>query len=126
MDWLALIGGFLLFLLFLGGAHGLDRHAADRFGYRPFALPNLALMLLPHGILVAWALGLAWAPDLHEALVPLLAALGAAALGLMLAILIRRTSPGMALVATLLMLAGASVLLPSMFFRDLAESPPGS
>lgn len=126
MVWLALIGGFLLFLLVLGAAQALDRHAANRFGYRPLALPNLAFMLIPYGALAASVLGpsrLAGEP-LSPALDWVLGALGGAPLILMLAVLYRRTSPGVALAATGLMLIGGPVLLLSVLFRDLADSKP--
>jgi hypothetical protein len=125
--WLELIGGFLLFMALLGGAHALDRRALERYGYRPFALPNLAFMLIPHGVLLAWILGRA--PGAGLPLAPLLGwilvALGAGGLILMLAILLRRTSPGIALAAVVLMLAGAPVLLLSVLFRELSGAPLG-
>lgn len=127
MVWLTLILGFLLFMGLIGVAHAMDRHAADRYGYRPFALPNLAFMLIPHGALAASVLGpsrLSGVP-LSPALAWVLGVLGGAALILMLAVLYRRTSPGVALVAGGMMLIGAPVLLLSMLFRDLADSKPG-
>ena len=124
MVWVALIGGFAIFMGLLGSAHALDRRAAERYGYRPFALPNLAFMLIPHGVLAAWALGLRW--EAGEPLTPaLVGTLGGAALVFMLVVLYRRTSPGVALAAAGLMLLGAPVLLLSVLFRDLAESRPG-
>ena len=125
MSWLGLIGGFLLFMGLIGAAHALDRQTAERFGYRPFALPNLAFMLLPHGVLVAF--GIAWRQGGWDAPVPALA-LGAFALAALLfmgLILWRRTSIGVALAATGLMAVGAPILLVSMLFRELAESAPG-
>lgn len=128
MVWLELIGGFLVFLLFLALADRIDRRSEERFGYRPFALPNLAFMLIPHGVLVLRLLG----P--HEVVgisLPVvltwgLTLLGAAALSLMLLILYRRTDPPVALVAAGMMLMGAPILLLSMLFRDLAGSAPGA
>lgn len=125
MSWLGLIGGFLLFMGVIGVAHALDRQALERFGYRPFALPNLAFMLLPHGVLVAFVL--AWRQGSWAAPVPALA-LGAFALAALLfmgVILWRRTSAGVALAAIGLMVVGAPILLLSMLFRELAESVPG-
>jgi hypothetical protein len=121
MVWLKLIGGFLLFMGLIGAAHALDRYAGDRYGYRPVAPPNLAFMLIPHGILVAWAAGLIRAPGLGWAL----AVLGAGALSFMLVILQRRTSVFIAAAAAGLMLTAAPILLLSMLFSDLADSPPG-
>lgn len=121
MIWLWLLGGFLLFMGLIALAHTLDRHAAGRYGYRPLALPNLAFMLIPHGILAAWAAGYAPTPGLEWAL----GALGAWALIFMLAILTRRTSVWIALVAVGLMTIAAPLLLPSMAFRAAAEGPAG-
>jgi hypothetical protein len=121
MIWLWLLGGFLLFIGLIALAHTLDRHAAGRYGYRPLALPNLAFMLIPHGILAAWAAGYAPTPVLGWAL----GALGAWALIFMLAILTRRTSAWVALAAAGLMTIAAPVLLLSMVFRAAAEGPPG-
>lgn len=121
MVWLKLIGGFLLFVGLIGGAHALDRHAGDRYGYRPFALPNLAFMLLPHGVLAALAAGLMPAPGLGW----VLGALGVGALSFMLVVLHRRTNVVIASAATGLMLIAAPILLLSMLFRDLADAPPG-
>lgn len=120
MSWLWLLGGFLLFMGLIALAHALDRHAADRYGYRPLALPNLAFMLIPHGILAAWVVGYAPTPVLGWAL----GALGAWALIFMLAILMRRTSAWVALAAAGLMTIAAPVLLFSMVFRAAAEGRP--
>ncbi|MFY9975772.1 MAG: hypothetical protein WAK53_16055 [Chromatiaceae bacterium] len=125
MSWLGLIGGFLLFMGLIGVAHALDRQTAERFAYRPFAIPNLAFMLLPHGVLVAFVI--AWRQGAWDAPVPALA-LGAFALAALLfmgVILWRRTSMGIALAATGLMVVGAPILLLSTLFRELAESAPG-
>ncbi len=127
MVWLTLILGFLLFMGLISVAHALDRHAEERYGYRPFALPNLAFMLIPHGVLVAWAVG--WARDAWPPLTPglgwALGALAVAALILLLVVLQRRTSAGIAPVAVALMLLAVPVLLLSMLFRDLADAPSG-
>lgn len=127
MVWLALIGGLVLFMGLIGGAHALDRYAEERFGYRPFALPNLAFMLIPHGVLAAWAGGWSRAPwpPLTPALGWALVALGGAALVFMLIILRRRTSLGIAAVAAGLMLIAAPVLVLSVLFRELADLPRG-
>ncbi len=127
MVWLTLILGFLLFMGLIGVAHALDRHAEECYGYRPFALPNLAFMLIPHGVLVAWAVG--WArgawPPLTPGLGWALGALAVAALLFLLVVLQRRTSLGIALAGATLMLVAAPVLLLSMLFRDLADAPSG-
>jgi hypothetical protein len=125
MVWLGLIGGFALFMGLIGTAHALDGYTANRFGYRPFALPNLAFMLLPYGALVG--LAIAWRQGGWDApaLAPTLGALALAALIFMLVILWRRTRAWIALVAIGLMVIGAPILLLSMLFRDLAGSAPG-
>jgi predicted branched-subunit amino acid permease len=125
MVWLGLVAGFLLFMGLIGLAHALDRHAAERFGYRPFALPNLAFMLLPQGAVAATAAASAQgiSPGPVLAWVPFVFA--GAALVFMLTILWRRTSPWIAVAATGLMAVGAPVLLLSVLFRDLAGSTPG-
>jgi hypothetical protein len=125
MVWLGLFGGFLLFIGLIGLADALDRHAAERYGYRPFALPNLAFMLLPQGVLAATAAAsaqgitpgpvLAWVPFVFAG----------AALSFMLTVLWRRTSARIAVAATGLMAVGAPILLLSMLFRELAGSTPG-
>jgi hypothetical protein len=119
VTWLWLLGGFLLFMGLIGLAHALDRHAAARYGYRPLALPNLAFMLIPHGILAAWAGGYAPTPGLRWAL----GGLGAWALIFMLVVLTRRTSAWIALVAVGVMTIAAPLLLLSMVFRAVAEGP---
>ena len=127
MVWLMLILGFFLFMAVIGVAHAMDRHAEERYGYRPFALPNLALMLIPHGILVAWAVG--WGQDARPSLSPglvwALGALAVAALVFLLAVLQRRTSLGIALAGAGLMLVAAPVLVLSMLFRNLTDAPSG-
>lgn len=127
MVWLTLILGFLLFMGLIRVAYALDRHAEERYGYRPFALPNLAFMLIPHGVLVAWAVG--WGQDAWPPITPglrwALGVLAVAALIFLLAVLQRRTSLGIALAGAGLMLVAAPVLLLSILFRDLEDAPSG-
>ena len=130
MGWLWLAAAFLLFTALIGSAHALDRYCAGRFGYRPLALPNLAFMLIPHGLLLAACSGLSPRGDIFDGLAAppgaswILAGLAAGALIFMLVTLTRRTTAWIAVAATALMTAAASVLLFSVFFRDLAETPP--
>jgi hypothetical protein len=124
---LVLLGAFLAFMVALAAVHRLDRETGRRFGYRPLALPNLAFMLIPHGIAVAALaarasgtdpgayLGLPPGADWALGAVAILAAL------FMLWVLRGRTSLTIALGATAIMTAAASVLLLSMLFRELAE-----
>ncbi len=130
MDCLWIGAAFLLFMAVLGSAHALDRWCAGRYGYRPFGLPNLAFMLIPHGILAAAAASLGPAAaqpalGLPPVVAWLLAGLAAGALIFMHSILARRTNGWVATAATTLMTLAAPVLLFSVLFRELAEMPPG-
>jgi hypothetical protein len=131
MWWLGLIGAFLAFMAAIGAVYALDDLAARRYGYRPFAPPNLAFMLIPHGILLAWLAALAPSAAqtaLAELPVALLwggTVLGLLAVGFMALVLSVRTRPWIAALATCAMLAAASVLLFSFVFRDFARTPSG-
>lgn len=116
--WLWLIGAFALFGALLRGADALDAMAAARFGYRPFALPNVLFMAIPNALLL-----LAIRDEAAHTEI-LLALAGVASLALLL--LIRsRTNGWMALVGTLLLLLCAPVLAFSVLFRDLARVSGG-
>lgn len=43
---------FLLFMAMIRVIHGLNRYAAGRYGYEPFASPNAALMCIPSVLLL--------------------------------------------------------------------------
>lgn len=130
MGWLWIAAAFVLFTALIGSAHALDRYCSGRYGYRPLALPNLAFMLIPHGVLLAACSGPSPRGDLFHGLAAppgaswVLAGLAAGALIFMLATLTRRTTAWVAVAATALMTAAASVLLFSVFFRELAQTPP--
>ena len=118
----------------IGSMRAVDRFALGSYGYRPFALPNLAFMLIPHGILAAW-LGRTLTPVADAALSappgPALLQWGAAGLGALMAlglflILRGRTNAWIGLFAVGLMTGGASVLLLSALFLDLAQRGSGS
>ncbi len=114
--WLWLIGAFALFGALLRVAHALDAMAAARFGFRPFALPNVLFMAIPNGLLLFAIRDEAAHTEI------LLALAGVASLAFLL--LIRsRTNGWMALVGTLLLLLCAPVLVFSVLFRDLARCP---
>ena len=49
---LALGGAFLAFMALIGTVHAVDAWSLRRFGYAPFALVNVLLMLLPSGALL--------------------------------------------------------------------------
>ncbi|WP_295581552.1 hypothetical protein [uncultured Lamprocystis sp.] len=132
-DWLMLAVAFLVFMGLIITVQAVDRHAAGRFGYRPFALTNLAFMLIPHGLLAAWLI--TWWSTGHPAADAVVATRSAAlwapavlgtamAIGLFL-ILWRRTSAWIALFAVPVMAAGASVLLVSGLFGELARAGAG-
>jgi hypothetical protein len=129
-DWLTLAVAFLAFMGLIITVQAVDRHAAGRFGYRPFALPNLAFMLIPHGLFATWLI--TWSTGQPAADAVLLPAPSAAlwvpallaismAIGLFL-ILWRRTSAWIALFAVPVMAASASVLLVSGLFGELARA----
>lgn len=131
MGWLGLIGAFLAFMAAIGAVYALDDLAARRYGYRPFAPPNLAFMLIPHGVLLAWLVAQApGAADGALAGLPMAVVwggtgLGVLAVGFMGLVVVARTRVWIAVAATAAMLAGASVLLLSVLFRDFARAPSG-
>lgn len=129
MAWIWLVVGFLGFMIAISAVNAMDRHAESRWGYRPFAVPNLAFMLIPHGIAIAAITGLIGRTDSEARLpAPILwlgVVLGLAAVAAMLWIIRRRANTPVAVVATLVMIAAASVLIPSMLFRALADAQPG-
>lgn len=131
MGWLGLIGAFLAFMAAMGAVYALDDLAARRYGYRPFAPPNLAFMLIPHGVLLAWLVAQApGAADGALAGLPMAVVwggtgLGVLAVGFMGLVVVARTRVWIAVAATAAMLAGASVLLLSVLFRDFARAPSG-
>ena len=105
MMWFGLILGFLAFMAAIGAVYALDDLAARRYGYRPFAPPNLAFMLIPHGILLAWLAALS--PSAAESplagmpatLVWGATGLGVLAVGFMVVVLAVRTRAWIALAA---------------------------
>lgn len=134
---LALGAGFLAFMALIGAVHAVDSWSLRRFGYAPFALVNVLVMLLPSGALLAglgilagvWpgasALG---GPDLDglaQVVDPLwLCALAVGAGTAMAWLIWRRTSVWVALFAGPLLLFGAPVLVFSILFRTLAAAGP--
>ncbi len=55
MTVLFIVLGFLVFMSLIWSVHATDRYALRRFGYAPFALPNVVFMLIPHSLLSAWS-----------------------------------------------------------------------
>jgi hypothetical protein len=111
---LAVVAGFLLFMALIRGVHALDDYALGRYGYAPFAMPNLLFMLVPHGLLLLAIQG----TEPRE----LWAGLAGAGLLAMLLVVGARTNGWIALIAAPVALAAASVLAFSVFFRNLVQS----
>jgi len=132
---LALGAAFLVFMALIGAVHAVDHWSLRRFGYAPFALVNVLLMLLPSGALLVGLAPLAGADlggtDLGGTdlagwrwLADPAWLLGlAACAGLAMAWLIRRrTNAWVALFAAPLLLIGAPVLVFSVLFRTFAAA----
>jgi hypothetical protein len=119
--WLA--AAFGVFTALIWSVYAVNRHAAGRFGYEPFSLPNAALMLLVNLLLLSalapTAEPNAAALDLRRTL--MLAAAALLALG-MLVVVGRRVGIGLALFAVGLMAVGAIAVLPSLLFMRLAAA----
>ncbi len=134
MGLITLAAGFALFLVIIATVGLADQYGLDRYGYAPFALPNVTLMLLPNGLLLTVLSRHPGLPGLADALLRdrdpatlgMLAGATLVTLG-MLGLLTRRTGPWLALYATGLMAAIAPVLLFSQLFRWFARTgdPPG-
>ena len=111
--WILL--AFLGFSVIIWSAHAVDEYASARYGYAPFAMPNLLFMSIPSGLLL---LAIRDGGEQTQLLVTLA---GAAMLGMLL--LVRaRTSGWIALYASPMMLLCAPVLLFSVLFRSLARA----
>lgn len=130
MTLLALAAGFLAFMALIGAVHAVDHWSLRRFGYAPFALVNVLLMLVPSGALLAvlaslggTGLGGTGLGDLVQVLGPAWPLGLAAGAGLAMAWLIgRRTNTWVALFAAPLLLVGAPVLVFSILFRTIATT----
>jgi hypothetical protein len=99
--WLA--AAFGVFTALIWSVYVVNRHAAGRFGYEPFSLPNAALMLLVNLLLLS-ALAPAVEPDAAASgpgrAMMLAAAAAAALLALgMLVVVGRRVGIGLGLMA---------------------------
>jgi hypothetical protein len=114
MTLLALAAAFLLFVSLIWSVHRLDAHCLARYGYAPFALPNLVFSLIPHALLVTAVQGV----EPRE----LFATLAGAGMLAVLLVIRWRTSGWIALFAAPLQLLAAPVLLFSALFRRLAAS----
>jgi hypothetical protein len=134
---LGLGAAFLAFIALIGAVHAVDSWSLQRFGYAPFALVNVLIMLLPSGALLAGLAILGGAetggPDLGALgldrlallLDPLwLCSLAACAAVAMAWLIGRRTNAWVALFSAPLLLFGAPVLVFSILFRTLAAAGP--
>jgi hypothetical protein len=127
---LVLGAAFLAFVALIGTVHAVDSWSLRRFGYAPFALVNVLLMLLPSGallsglgVLAGAAPGTPGLDGLAQVLNPLwLCGLAACAGGAMAWLIGRRTNAWVALFAAPLLLVGAPVLVFSVLFRTLATA----
>lgn len=118
MNLLWTLAAFLAFMAIIWSVHAVDDYAAARYGYAPFAMPNLLFMLIPNGLLLMTV------RDGGEQPPVLMTLAGAALLGMLL--LIRaKTNGWIALFAAPLLLAGAPVLMFSVLFRGLARADSG-
>lgn len=115
---LGLAAAFLVFAGAVWSVHAVNRYATAQHGYTPFAMSNALFMLLPHGLLL-YAVGEGGA---GKELAVTLAGAGFLAMFL----LVRHRSNGwLGLFTAALLLAGASVLVFSIFFAGLAAPAPG-
>lgn len=114
--WLA--AAFGVFMALIWSVYAVNRHAARRFGYEPFSLPNAALMLVVNLLLLS-ALAPAAAPGPSRTV--MLGAATVLALG-MLVVIARRVGAWLALYAVGLMAVGAMAVLPSLVFMRVAAA----
>ena len=114
--WLliSILVAFLAFMVAVWGVHATDDYALARYGYAPFAMPNVLFMLIPNAMLLV-AIG---GGGTETQLLVTLAGLTMLA---MLLLVRSRTNGWIALFAAPLMLFCAPVLVFSVFFRGLAR-----
>jgi hypothetical protein len=118
VDLLWILGAFVVFMAVVWSVHVVDDYAAARYGYAPFALPNVLFMLIPNGLLL---FAVRQGGEQTQVLVTLA---GAALLGILL--LIRaKTNGWIALFAAPLLLLCAPVLVFSVLFRGMARTASG-
>jgi len=112
-------GAFVLFMILIWSVHATDDYASARYGYAPFAMPNVLFMLIPNSLVL-----LAIREDGGHTQI-LVALAGAATLGMLL--LVRsRTNGWVALFAAPILLLCAPVLVFSVLFRALAGLSSGN
>lgn len=115
MTILGILVAFVAFMAIIWSVYALDDYAVARFGYAPFAMPNVLFMLIPHGLLLMVIRDGGEQPQVLATLA------GAAMLGMFL--LIRAKTKGwVALIAAPMLLFGAPVLVFSVLFRGLVRA----
>jgi hypothetical protein len=112
-----LAAAFGVFMALIWSLYAVNRHAARRFGYEPFSLPNAALMLVANLLLLSALAPGAADPGLSRSV--MLGAAAVLALG-MLIVIARRVGLWLALYAVGLMAVGAIAVLPSLVFTRVA------
>jgi hypothetical protein len=118
MNLLWILGAFVVFVVVIRSVHATDDYASARYGYAPFAMPNLLFMLIPNGLLL---FALQNGGQQTQILIILA---GAATLG-MLVLVCSRTNGWIALFAAPMLLFCAPVLVFSILFRGLARADRG-
>lgn len=116
--------GFSVFMGLVWSVHRLNRLGAERFGYEPFAPPNVALMCVPSLLLYSALEGLPSMGGVPDAADPAaLVKLGICALFLlaMLGLLAWRNNLWIALYAASVMVLAAPVVLLIVLYQRLAR-----
>lgn len=118
-----LVLGFLLFMAVIWAIHGLNRYAAERYGYEPFAPPNAALMCIPSLLLLSILSAL---PSLTvvPSLEPMVLAkllVWAFFLVAMFSLLAWRTNIWLAGIAAPILAVAAPIVLLTVLFQRLAR-----
>jgi len=113
-----IIGAFAAFMVFIWSVHAVNDHAAEKYGFAPFAMPNVLVMLIPHGMLL---LAIRDGGEQTQWFVTLA---GAAMLGMLLLIK-AKTNGWVALFSAPMLLFFAPVLVFSVLFRGLSGAGGG-
>lgn len=126
MTVLFVVLAFLAFTLVIWSVHAINGYALAQFGYAPFSMPNMLLMLVPHGLMFWTLQPLEEGPGLHSVLangapgvILVLLLILAATIGMFL-VIGRRTNRWVALYAAPLMVLSAAVLVWAVLFWTFA------
>ena len=115
VNLLWILGAFVAFVAFIWSVHTIDDYALIRYGYAPFAMPNVLFMLIPNSLLL---FSIRNGSEQGQLLVVLA---GTEMLGMLL--LVRsRTNLWIALFASLALAVGAPLLFFSVLFRGMAQA----